>query len=79
MNPKFARIIIQEMLKDPDVFNFLHKEFAQYLWNNPRLRGPSLDGLDINWKNHSRLQLHSTVACDGEALFNTASGNIKVG
>jgi acetyltransferase-like isoleucine patch superfamily enzyme len=78
MNPKFAQIIIQELLSDPDVFNRLHKEFTTYNWNNPRLRG-SQTILNLDWKNDPRLKLHPTVECDGEILFNTASGDIEVG
>jgi acetyltransferase-like isoleucine patch superfamily enzyme len=78
MNPKFARIIIQELLKDQNVFSRLHEEFTKYNWDNPRLRG-SNSILELDWKNDSRLKLHPTVECNGEILFNTASGNIEIG
>jgi len=78
MNPKFAQIIVQELLSDHNVFYRLHKELTAYNWNNPRLRG-SQTILNIDWKNDPRLKLHSTVECDGEILFNTASGDIEVG
>ena len=78
MNPKFARIIIQELLKDQNVFSRLHEEFTKYNWDNPRVRG-SNSILELDWKNDSRLKLHPTVECDGEILFNTASGNIEIG
>jgi len=78
MNPKFSQIIIQELLKDQNVFNRLHEEFTKYNWNNPKLRA-SKSILNIDWKNEPRLKLHPSVECDGEILFNTASGNIEIG
>ena len=79
MNPNFIKVIIEEILKNPSMFNSLYQEFAKYTWNNPRSRGFQEYILDTDWKNNPRLKLHPNVDCDGEILFNTASGNIEVG
>lgn len=78
MNPKIAEIVIRELLKDQNVFNRLYEELTKYNWNNPRLRSSEYI-LNLDWKNDPRLKLHPSVECDGEILFNTASGNIEIG